>query len=205
MFTALLTAALTIDPITAASIEATPASTDSVPVSECTDTCLTSHEDDDAALECYVQCIAMDLGNIVGQPAEAPEWMPMNDEAPPHPVDESFCLDTCEETSDTANALATCRLNCANTWSVLTTKPANCEGDDASKFTELCHDPATSACDRGCFVNSVTCTESCESDSKRPTDIASCKLRCSNLSDMCRNACETDEPDEFTSIEEPSC
>lgn len=207
MFTALLTAALiSIDPVTAVATEAaTPP--DSISVDECTSTCLSSLEDESAALQCYVQCLVMAPEQTDKTPVDAPDWMPMNDEAPPHPVDHSFCLDACEETSDTANALATCRLNCANTWSVLTTEPANCQGEDADQFSELCADPMTSACERGCFVNSVTCTEACAEaeDDKRPTDIASCELRCRNLADMCRNSCETDNPDAFTTIDEPGC
>lgn len=209
MITALLTAAaLSIDPSAAASIGTnTTQSNSAVSTSECTETCLSSLEDDSAALQCYLQCLALDLGNQLNQPVDAPEWVPTSDDAPSQPVNHSFCLDSCEETSDTVNALETCRLNCAVSWSVLTTEPANCAGGDASEFDELCDDPDASACKRGCFVNSVTCSESCESaDDKRPTDVASCKLRCRNLSEMCRDACETEQPDNFTSIDgEPGC
>ncbi|MCA9716890.1 MAG: hypothetical protein KC468_19615 [Myxococcales bacterium] len=210
MLTTILTAAALIFP----NPIATTSAIDAESASECADACFQYLEEDSAALRCDIQCLDEHTGfEFETPPVDAPDWMPASADTPSSPTDHDWCLQTCDDESKSATDRETCRLNCAVSWSVLTTTPDVCEGPDADEHPELCASEAASACERGCFVNAVTCRESCEDlEGTRATDVASCELRCENLAELCDSSCASEDPDAFTSTDreydaarEPGC
>lgn len=166
----------------------------------CSDACLTYLTDEADQMSCALQCeVASDWPSLIEPITEVPDWMPASDSSLELATDHSWCLSTCDDESRSATDRETCRLNCATTWSVLTSTPEVCDGDGVAASSELC--AAESACERGCFADAVICRDQCDEKDARATDVASCKLRCGNVSDLCSSACASEDPDAFVSTE----
>ncbi len=202
MLTSILAAALSlvgtpITPVTPNSLEMSPDTTEAARV--CAQACNEYLADSSAALRCNVQCAVESGAYELDAPSvDIPDWMSSSATELEWTTDHDWCLQTCDDASSETNR-ETCRLNCVTTWAVLTTEPEVCEsGRDHAYDSELCESPATNACERGCFVDAVSCRDACEdADDARATDIASCKLRCGNVSDLCERSCSSESPDDF--------
>ena len=196
ILTTLMTAILTTTP--AATAEPT-----------CLDACQSYLQDSDDRSRCEVQCSATDTIASAALTSDirwkypaltwTPDWLAAESESPQNVADHAWCLSTCDSAELSATDQETCRLNCANAWSALTTTPQYCSEDASLASSAECLDTEESACARGCFVEVVECRSSCDELSARDTDVATCKLRCENVHGLCDRACTSSDPDGYVS------